>query len=201
MAKEKDQHGGFRNPESDPLAAPAGARDYAADVLLKDGGTIHIRAIRPEDKKRLQELFHSLSDQSVYYRFFTRKRELSPSELDYLTGVDQVRHVALAAVIPPGSAAEPMIGVARYAIQGKDHAEVAYAVADAHQRRGIGSVLLQHLAAVARAAGLTTFVANVLLENVPLQRAFLARSGFQPTVTVKHGVARLSFPVGPAKHG
>jgi len=201
MAKEKDQHGGVRDPEGVPSAAAAGARDYVADGLLKDGGTIQIRAIRPDDRQRLQELFHSLSDQSVYYRFFTRKRELSPSELDFLTGIDQVRHVALAAVIPPGSAAEQIIGVARYAVHGKGRAEIAYAVADAHHHRGIGSALLQHLATVARAAGLTTFTANVLLENVPLQLAFLARSGFHPKITSRHGVTHLSFPVGTAEHG
>ncbi len=200
MAKGKREHRDFRDPAGGTMAAPAGARDYVADVLLKDGGTIHIRAVRPDDRQRLQELFHSLSDESVYYRFFTRKRDLSPSELDFLTGVDQVRHVALAAVIPPGSEDEQIIGVARYAVQGENSAEIAYAVADAHHRRGIGSALLQHLAIVARAAGLTTFTANVLLENVPLQLAFLARSGFQPTVTAEHGLAHLSFPLGTAEH-
>ena len=60
-------------------------------------------------------------------------------------------------------------------------------VADVSQHQGIGSVLLQHLAAIARAAGLATFVADVLAENVALHRAFLARSGFYPTVRVTGG--------------
>jgi len=197
-----------RDWKGNALAEPIAARFYSADVLLRNGSMIHIRAIRPDDKQRLLELFHSLSDQSVYYRFFSPKKELSPAELDFLTELDFVQRVALAAVVPRdpeaasyGSDEERIIGVARYAVQGEDRAEVAYAVADAHHGRGIGSALLRHLAAVARAAGLTTFVANVLVENVAAQRAFLAHSGFHPTVTAVHGVAHLSFPLGPAEHG
>jgi len=187
------------------LAEPIDARLYHRDVRLADGGVIHIRAIRPDDKQRLQGLFRSLSDQSIYYRFFSRKRQLSPEDLDYLTGIDMVRHVALAATVPTvprtGSSGssdreEEIIGVGRYAVQGHGRAEVAYAVADAHQHRGIGSILLQHLATIAHGAGLDTFVANVLPENVALQLAFLTRNGFCPTITLTHGVAQLSFPLG-----
>jgi len=197
------------NPAGGALAEPIDACFYAAEVPLADGGMIHIRAVRPDDKPLLQELFNNLSDRSVYYRFFSHKRQLSAEELDFLTHMDYVRHVALAAVIPrtpgpgppgPGHTTEQVIGVGRYAVQGQGRAEVAYAVADAHHRRGIGSVLLRHLAVIARAAGLDTFVANVLPENVPLQRAFLAHNGFSPMVTVAHGVAQLSFLLGPAEH-
>jgi GNAT superfamily N-acetyltransferase len=185
------------------------ARTYATEVLLRDGGKIHIRAVRPDDRQRLRGLFHSLSEQSIYSRFSTQKRELSEAELDFLTRLDFVQHVALAAVIraEPQIASpscenqeEQIIGVGRYAVQKDGNAEVAYAVADAHQHRGIGSALLQHLTVIARTAGLTTFVANVLTENVLLHSAFLARSGFYPTVTVSLGVAHISFPLGKAGH-
>jgi GNAT superfamily N-acetyltransferase len=191
------------------LAEAIEARSYAVDVPLADGGLIHIRAIRPDDKQRLLELFHSLSDRSVYYRFFSQKRGLSPAELDYLTGVDFQRHVALVAVLPPtphsGSLGpadqeERFAGVGRYVVQGESRAEVAYAVTDDQQHRGIGSALLQHMAAIARAAGITTFVADVLIENLDLHRAFLARSGFCPTATLTTGVAHISFPLGAGEH-
>ncbi|MFZ5918006.1 MAG: GNAT family N-acetyltransferase [Chloroflexota bacterium] len=190
------------------------AREYAADVLLADGGLIHIRAIRPDDKRRLLEGFRRLSERSVYYRFFSLKRDLSAAELAYLTEVDFVQHVALAATVRPAlpihdlefgfeeepgasdrTGLEEIVGVARYVRRGADRAEVAIAVADDHQQRGVGSVLLQHLVAIARAAGITTIEAEVLAENASLHQVFLARNGFQPTFTPAGETVHLCFSI------
>ena len=68
---------------------PADAARYAADVVLRDGGSIHLRAIRPDDRARLVEHFHRLSAPSVYFRFFGGKRRLSDDEWGFATSYDR----------------------------------------------------------------------------------------------------------------
>src|SRR5262245_9224128 len=122
---------------------------YATDALLRDGGSIHIRAIRPDDKQRLLEAFERLSSRSVYFRFFQTKQRLTDQELRYFTELDFTRAVALVATLQERQE-EHVIGVGRYfrlqqAGQPTTHAEVAFTVADAHQGRGVGTLLLEHL--------------------------------------------------------
>src|SRR5262245_66694233 len=73
-------------------------RDYAAEEIVRDGASIHIRAIRPDDRERLADHFHRLSERAIRFRFMGAKRHLSDTELDYFTRPDFVRHVAL---VPP----------------------------------------------------------------------------------------------------
>ena len=144
-------------------------RHYATEALLRDGGSISIRSIRPDDKQRLLALFARLSSRSVYWRFFQTKQRLSEEELHYFTELDFVRNVALVATRREGDE-EHIIGVGRYFGLDADgqpptRAEVAFTVADVHQGRGIGTLLLEHLAALARTHGITTFEAYVLGDN------------------------------------
>ena len=87
--------------------------NYQVDETLHDGGLIHLRAIRPDDGARLLEHFNSLSEQSVYYRFFGLKHSLSASELSHLTQLDFINHVGLVATLYDNGH-ERLIGVARY---------------------------------------------------------------------------------------
>jgi acetyl coenzyme A synthetase (ADP forming)-like protein len=175
---------------------PTDARHYAADVVLRDGGSIHLRAIRPDDRERLLDHFHRLSPQSVYFRFFGAKRRLTEKDLDHFTGVDFDRAVALVATLGDG-ADERIIGVGRYAVvdgaPGARRAEVAFAVIDEHQGRGIGTALLERLAAIARRSGIGEFEADVLGENNRMLRMF-ATSGFRVTRSLAGGVFHVSFP-------
>src|SRR5712691_9162830 len=143
-------------------------RHYAVDALLKDGGSIHVRAIRPDDKARLVEHFKGLSPRSVYFRFFGIKRQLTDDELARFTELDFARHVALVATLRTEEN-ERIIGVGRYIVpedaRAPHRAEVAFAVSDEHQGRGVGTVLLEHLARIAAANGITEFEADVLGEN------------------------------------
>src|SRR5215468_7913354 len=88
-------------------------RHYATDALLRDGGSISMRAIRPDDKPRLLALFEQLSSRSVYFRFFQTKQRLTDEELRHFTELDFVRNVALVATLRVGDA-EHIIGVGRY---------------------------------------------------------------------------------------
>src|SRR5262245_37885564 len=172
-------------------------RYYATDALLRDGGSIHIRAIRPDDKQRLLDLFERLSSQSVYFRFFQTKQRLTDAELRYFTELDFTRDAALVATLRVGQEAH-IIGVGRY-FRIQEHgqpttrAEVAFTVADAHQGRGVGTLLLEQLAAIARRQAIDTFEAYVLGENNRMLEVFEA-SGFTVQRALDTGVFHVSFP-------
>jgi len=170
---------------------------YATDALLRDGGSIHIRVIRPDDKQRLLALFELLSSRSVYFRFFQTKQRLTDEELRYFTELDFTRDVALVATLQEGQD-EHIIGVGRYFRITEDgkpttHAEVAFTVAEAHQGRGVGTLLLEHLATIARMQGIDTFEAYVLGENNRMLEVFEA-SGFTVQRALDTGVFHVSFP-------
>jgi len=166
---------------------------YSAIEILRDGSSIRIRAIRADDKERLLRHFESMSPRSIYQRFFGYKRALSAADLVRFTELDFVDHAALAAALGEGTQ-ERFIGVGRYArIHGDRQAEVAFAVADEFQGRGVGTLLLEHLGRVARAAGVAEFSADVLGDNRQMLEVF-ERSGFRVHRSPEPGVVHLSFP-------
>ena len=153
-----------------------------------------MRALRPDDRERLVDHFHRLSARSVYFRFFGAKRRLTDAELDLFTQLDFHERVALVATLLERGQ-ERIIGVGRYTrLPVGRAAEVAFAVADEHQGRGIGTVLLDHLLRVAREHGVTEFQADVLGENNRMLEVF-SRSGLVATRSLEAGVVHLSFPV------
>ncbi len=171
------------------------AREYQADELLRDGGSIHIRAIRPEDRARLLEHFRALSPQSVYFRFFGPKRSLSDTELERLIAPDYSTHVALLATLR-GGGDEKIIGVGRYLVREGSvppRAELAFAVLDAYQGRGIATLLLEHLGRIARANGISEFEASVMGANRQMLEVF-AGSGFRIRHSLDAGIVNVSFP-------
>lgn len=132
-------------------------------ITLRDGSLVRVRPIRPADKAALSEAFERLSDESRYQRFLSPMPELRPMDLVYLTEVDHHDHEALVAFGIDGTA----VGVARYVRvpSQPDAAEFAVTVADDWQRRGLGTLLIEHLGARARAEGVRQFTATVLAEN------------------------------------
>jgi acetyl coenzyme A synthetase (ADP forming)-like protein len=172
------------------------ASEYRAEEILRDGGSIVVRAMRPDDKARLLEHFARLSARSVYFRFFNAKKALSDGEVARFTELDFTRRVALVATLVEDGV-EHIIGVGRFnslVDDGKPwRAEVAFAVADAHQGRGIGTLLLDHLVPIARANGITEFQADVLGENNQMLDVF-THSGFVVQRSIEAGVFTLTFP-------
>jgi RimJ/RimL family protein N-acetyltransferase len=171
---------------------------YQVDETLQDGGLIHIRAIQPDDRERLLEHFHSLSEESVYYRFFGLKHSLTDQELTQFTQLDFVKHVGLVAT-GYADGLERLIGVSRY-IRNPDesHAEVAFAVSDADQGRGIATLLLDHLSRIARAAGVEVFEASVLSDNSRMLEVF-DHSGLPLSRTTDGGTVRVTMRLNPRK--
>jgi len=144
------------------------AKNYSIKATLRDGESINIRAISPEDKKLLLNGFHRLSPQSIKFRFLGLKKDLTHDELVYLTEVDHEKHVALVATHYKDNI-ELIIGVGRF-IETESNdlvrsAEIGLAVVDEHQNRGIGSLLFEHLKKIAIQKGITRFEAHVLSDN------------------------------------
>ena len=138
---------------------------YESWLQLPDVGELFIRPIRPEDAPLLAALFDTLSAQSIYYRFFTPMKQLSPTMLARFTQIDYDREIALVAVTETGSA-EKMLGAARVILQHnlKD-AEFAVLVGDPWQGRGIGAHLLTKCLEIAKERGFGTIWGTVLAEN------------------------------------
>ncbi|REK09225.1 MAG: GNAT family N-acetyltransferase [Actinobacteria bacterium] len=165
--------------------------EYELDAVLRDGGVVRIRPIKPEDSDLIVRFFETLGPESRYFRFFKLKKSLDPEEVRYFTNVDYEDRMALIALHE-----DEMVGIASYDIEGDDSedAEVAFAVADAHQGRGIGTKLLQLLTNRARSTGLNRFRAYVLPENRQMMRVF-RNSGYELTRTIDEGVFTVDFPV------
>lgn len=152
--------------------------------------------MRPEDRAAIQAAFGQLSEQTVYHRFFQAKRQLTDTELRYLTELDYRDHVALVAEIE-GQDGEPEgIGVGRFVrVQGagaEDHAEVAFTVLDPHQGRGVATLLLEHLARIARELGYRVFEAEVLPDNRQMLEVF-EHSGLPMQDGVREGVVHVEL--------
>lgn len=150
---------------------------FSVRAPLRHGGEIEIRALRPSDRNALRLAVASASNRSLYRRFFGVRREFSDAEVAGFVDVDFKNEVALVAV-SHASGHELIIAGARYILVRPGIAEVAFMVVDEFQGRGIASTMLRHLAELARAAGVTAFVAEVMPDNTAMLRV-LERSGLQ----------------------
>lgn len=174
------------------LAAPAAAI-APVDAILRDGASVEIRAVTLADRPHIASLFSRMGPGSVRHRFFAAKRELSDAELTFLVG-NGTSHVALAAVVRRGEV-ETVLGVGRYVeLKEPGAAEVAFEVADAEQGRGIGTLLLDHLARIARTRGISLFRADVEAENSAMLEVF-SRSGFTIHEACSQGVYQVDIPI------
>jgi acyl-CoA synthetase (NDP forming)/GNAT superfamily N-acetyltransferase len=166
-----------------------------ADVLLSDGSAVHMRPIRPEDAPAIVEFHSRMSDRTRYLRYFSPYPRIPERDLARFVNVDH--HDREAFVIVSG---DRIMAVGRYERLGPDspEAEVAFVVEDAHQGRGIGSVLLEHLAEAARENGINRFVAEVLPQNGGMLRVF-SDFGYQVQRKYADGVVHLDFPIAPTE--
>ena len=166
--------------------------ELACVVMTKDCRAVHVRPIRLGDGPRLAQFHRHLSPRSVYRRFFFVHPVLSAPEIERFTTVDYVDRLAL--VVDEGG---ELLAVGRYDRgPGTGEAEVAFVVADLYQNRGIGTLLLEELAAAAWRNGITTFTASVLTENRDMLGVF-TDTGFRTTTYAEDGVISVRFPIEP----
>src|SRR4051794_19074417 len=142
--------------------------ELEADVILSDGGTVHVRPITPDDGDALRNFHSRLSAETVYLRFFSPLPRLSPQLVERFTHVDYEDRFALVAEL-----GHELVAVARYdRLPGTADAEVAFVVDDRHQGRGLGTLLLEHLAVAGRDRGVRRFVAEPLPGNTRMLGVF-----------------------------
>ena len=155
---------------------------YEARQQLPEIGDLLVRPIRPEDAPLLDELFDTLSPQSVYYRFFSPLKKLSHAMLARFTQIDYDREIALVAISESDSM-EKMLGAARVILQHNlKVAEFAVLVGDPWQGRGIGAHLLAKCLDIAKENNFGIIWGTVLAENKNML-ALGKRLGF----TIKRG--------------
>jgi GNAT superfamily N-acetyltransferase len=138
-------------------------------VRLRDGAAILIRPVAPEDADQLRAGFAHLGAVSRYRRFLTEVERLTPVQVSELTEADHASREVMAAV---DAVTGEGVGVAHYAREGRV-AHFAITVLDGWQGRGVGTALLERLAARARASGVETFVGRTIVGDAAA-RALLA---------------------------
>jgi RimJ/RimL family protein N-acetyltransferase len=159
---------------------------YRGVEPLKGGGAATVRALRPDDRERVAHAVRNLERETIYYRMFAHRGELTEAGLDRIMRFDPQREVALLVTVPERGG-ETVAGSGRYVAGGPASAEVAFVDEENYQGRGIASALLRHLATIACANGITTFEADVLADNKAMQTVF-ARCGW-PVQTRRDGHA------------
>ena len=162
-------------------------------IELRDGSKVHLRPIAAEDEPLLHEAVAAMSERTVYFRFFSPIKRMSDALAHRLAVVDYNDRFALVATTHKPSSKERIVGVARYdRARDTEMAEVAVAVIDEFQRRGLGSVLLAELARVARIHGIKTFQLIVLPENREML-GLLRNMGWIHQAKLVGGVYEISF--------
>ncbi|MHC4519979.1 MAG: GNAT family N-acetyltransferase, partial [Planctomycetota bacterium] len=136
-----------------------------SSMALGDGTVVSFRPMHPTDEPRMHELFHSLSQQTMYYRFMADVTRLPQRMLQNFVYIDYRDEMAIVGTLPEAHG-EEIIAVGRYyLIPETNRAEVAFIVRDPWQNRGIGTFLLKYLATIAKSQGIVGFSAEVLAEN------------------------------------
>jgi len=137
-------------------------------ALLTDGSTVEIRAAEPKDAEAVREMHAAMSPDNIYLRFFSLSPRAADTEARRVTREPGPDHAALLAWL-----GKRLVGVASYEASGKPGvAEIAFAVPDDLHRRGIATLLLEHLVSLARRRGQREFVAQTLTENAAMLAVF-----------------------------
>jgi acetyl coenzyme A synthetase (ADP forming)-like protein len=165
----------------------------AVDVVLRDGGTLRLRPPADSDGPALLAFFRGLSEESRFLRFHGFRR-IEPETVESLLDPDWSDQGSLSGWLT-GQEGERIVAVASYARFGDtDSADMAFAVADSEQGRGIGTRLLEQLAERARSAGVDRFVADVMPSNAAALEVF-QDSGFELERESGRDEIAVRFPV------
>lgn len=182
-------------PPADGAHDGADTAEWEHEVVLADGGTAFVRPVRPEDGDALRRLHARLSARSRYLRYFTARTKLPSAEIERAVRVDGRDRMAFAALD-----AGELVGFGRYdRTKDTDAAEVAFEIDDAHQGRGLGTLLLEHLAAWAHEQGLHRLTATVLPENRKMFDVF-RDAGFPKQSHYEDGAVEVGLDIDPSRH-
>ena len=160
-----------------------------ADVVLRNGSTVHVRPVRAEDHDGLLSFLRGLSPDSIFFRFFSGSVDLEKAAR-WAVDVDYRNRYGLVATSGPEAG---IVGHGTYQSTGDGRAEIAFAVSDALQGQGLGTILLAHLAEAATENAVRTFYAEVLPSNHRMVEVF-RESGFPVEIHSEPGLIVVEFP-------
>ena len=174
------------------MGAVATSTGESVDVILRDGGTLRLRPPTNADSEALLDFYRALSSQSLHRRFHGMP-QLKPKLVESLLEPDWTERGALLAALAD-EGGERIVAIGNYVrLRDPGLAESAFAVADSEQGRGIGTRLLEQLAARAAGVGIERFVAEVLPENRSMLGVF-ERAGFELKRQLADGVVEVAVP-------
>jgi acyl-CoA hydrolase/GNAT superfamily N-acetyltransferase len=158
----------------------------------EEGLEIFLRPVKINDEPLLKDFFYSLSDASLSRRFISERKDMPHERLQDFVIIDYTKEMVILAVLKRGEK-EEVIGMGQYGIDEATHtAEVAFAVQDEYQNRGVGSEILSYLTFLAKRRGLLGFTAEVLRENQPMLHLF-TKMGFNIEKRSTTGVYELKM--------
>jgi acyl-CoA hydrolase/L-amino acid N-acyltransferase YncA len=135
-----------------------------------DGTEVFFRPVMPTDEPLMQDLFYALSEESIYYRFFTGTSVMPHTRVQRFTTIDYQKELAIVAVVGE-EGHEEIIAVGRFTLEpDTSMAEVAFLVRDDWQRKGIGTWLQNYLIEIARSRGIVALKARTLADNTAVLR-------------------------------
>ncbi|MGE9809694.1 GNAT family N-acetyltransferase [Janibacter sp. G1551] len=180
------------------MAAQALTHDvtWEADVLLADGGVVRLRPVRAgdaSDEAAIRAMYGRLSEETIRLRFFGALHRRLEKDLAMIMASDQRDRVVLLAVL-----GDDVIGLGYFTRSPQDssEAEIAFLIEDAHHKRGVGSIILEHLAAAGRERGLDRFTAEVLPDNTTMISVF-REVGFEVGARTEDGVVLVTLRIAP----
>ena len=158
--------------------------------VTKTGLEILLRPVKMSDEALLKDLFYSLSEDSMYRRFISLRKDMPHERLQRFVIIDYTKEMVILAVVQEDGK-EEIVGIGQYSIHEPSHtAEVAFAVRDDHHNKGIGTALLSYLTYLAKRQGLLGFTAEVLMENRPMLHLF-EKMGFDIDKRREEGIYEL----------
>ena len=166
-----------------------------ADVVLRDGSTVHVRPVRPDDEEALHEFLDGLSMDSRWLRFFgganIAMQAKAAADVDYRNRYG---------VVATSGGDDQIVAHAEYVTLDEQRAEVAFEIADPLQGQGLGTILLAHLATAAGQNGIRTFEAEVLPQNYRMLSVF-RESGFPAEVRAMPDAINVELPTSITDEG
>jgi acyl-CoA hydrolase/GNAT superfamily N-acetyltransferase len=181
---------------SDQAFIPGSAGDYPEHLetyrSTRTGIQLFLRPVKISDEDLLKGFLYSISDKSIYKRFFANMIHMPHNILQKFVIIDYSKEVLMLAIVER-QGIEELVGMGQYVIDVNTHtAAASFLVGDAWQNRGIGIVLLEYLTEIAKKDGLLGFSASVLAENKPMLRLF-NRMDFQMEKQLSAGVCELTM--------
>ncbi len=192
----KRRHIVYPNQIMPPPLAPYPSQ-YEETITTRAGEQVFVRPIRPDDEPMMRDMFYHFSEQTKYLRYHAALKAMPHEKMQVFCTIDYDTEMALVGLYG-GPGREDVVGVGRYMTDPeKRTAEVAFAVQDNWQRKGLGSYFFNRLVTIGREKGVHTFYAYVLVENSGMLKIF-HRSGFIVETETEGDVVRVTMKLPDA---